>query len=178
MSAAEKDTGIYTVEHMKKEIKKRLEKPESWKQERPSWCPHQDCIFLRQTQGLLCGGELPKPEPHDEGENTHRLCIKAGEVFDLQVNKTDCDGIRFILDALDGKKTSWRSKGDKIMGKDYKLMVRVNDDGEIVETSTKEPNRFYPFEALDEIATMSKDRVTVLKLVNALRAYITGIEKS
>lgn len=80
-----------------------------WKQERPEWCPHQDCVFLRQSQGLLCGGHLPKPEPHDGDENTHRLCIKAAGVFDLQINRTDCDSIRFILDALDEKKTSWRS---------------------------------------------------------------------
>jgi len=92
-----------------REIRKRLT-PEAWKQERPGWCPHQDCIFSRRSQDALCGGRLPKPEPHDGDENTHRLCIKTGEVFDLQVNKTDCDGIRFILDALDGKKTSWRSK--------------------------------------------------------------------
>ena len=81
-----------------------------WKQERPMWCPHQDCVFCRRSQDALCGGRLPKPEPHEGDENTHRFCIKTREVFDIQVNKTDCDGIRFILDALDGKKTSWRSK--------------------------------------------------------------------
>ena len=82
-----------------------------WKQKRPMWCPYQDCIFLRQTQGLICGGKLPKPELHDGCENTHRLCISPGEASgDLQLNNNDCDGFRFILDALDGKKTSWRSK--------------------------------------------------------------------
>ncbi len=106
---ADEDTGIYIVDHMQREIRKRL-KPEVWKQERPSWCPHQDCVFCRRSQDALCGGRLPKPEPHEGDENTHRLCIKAGEVFDLQVNNTDCDGIRFILDALNGKKTSWRSR--------------------------------------------------------------------
>ncbi len=103
--------GEYTVEHMRQEIQKRLNAPpQGWKQERPTWCPHQDCVFSRRSQDALCGGRLPKPEPHDGDENTHRLCIKAGEVFDLQVNKTDLGYFRWIFDALDGKKTSWLSR--------------------------------------------------------------------
>ena len=103
--------GEYTVEHMRQEIQKRLNAPpRGWKQERPTWCPHQDCVFSRRSQDALCGGRLPKPEPHDGDENTHRLCIKAGEVFDLQVNKTDLGYFRWIFDALDGKKTSWLSR--------------------------------------------------------------------
>ncbi len=81
-----------------------------WGQQRPTWCPHQDCIFCRRSQDALCGGRLPKPVPHDGDENTHRLCIRAGEVFDLQVNATDLGYFRWILDALDGKKTSWLSR--------------------------------------------------------------------
>ena len=81
-----------------------------WHQERPAWCPHQDCVFSRRSQDALCGGRLPKPEPHEGDENTHRLCIKTGEVFDLQVNKADLGYFRWILDALDGKKTSWLSR--------------------------------------------------------------------
>jgi len=82
-----------------------------WKQERPMWCPHQDCVFCRRSQDALCGGRLPKPEPHEGDENTHRLCVNTvGEVFDLQVNKTDLGYFRWILDALDGKKTSWLSR--------------------------------------------------------------------
>ena len=107
---ADKDTGVYTVDHMQREIRERLKPPEVWKQERPAWCPHRNCVFSRRSQDALCGGSLPKPAPHDGDENTHRLCIKAGEVFDLQVNKTDLGYFRWILDALDGKKTSWLSK--------------------------------------------------------------------
>ncbi|KKL46362.1 hypothetical protein LCGC14_2346290, partial [marine sediment metagenome] len=65
----------------------------------------------RRSQDALCGGRLPKPEPHEGDENTHRLCVNTvGEVFDLQVNKTDLGYFRWILDALDGKKTSWLSR--------------------------------------------------------------------
>ena len=82
-----------------------------WKQERPSWCPHTDCIFLRRAMDHLCGGQLPKPEPHDGDVNTQRICINAGlPVFDLQVNHSDLDWLRWIFDALDGKATSSLSK--------------------------------------------------------------------
>jgi hypothetical protein len=42
--------------------------------------------------------------------NTHRICIVAGEVIDLQVNGTDLEWFRWIFDALDGKATSWLSR--------------------------------------------------------------------
>ena len=82
---------------------------ESWKQERPSWCPHADCQFRRRAMDSICGGELAEPEPHDGDMNTHRLCLVADSVIDLQVNASDCDWLRWILDALDGKATSWLS---------------------------------------------------------------------
>lgn len=83
----------------------------TWKQERPSWCPHTECLFRRRVQDALCGGELPAPEPHDEDHNTHRICINAGEpVFDLQVNASDLERFRWVFDALDGKSTSWLSR--------------------------------------------------------------------
>lgn len=77
-----------------------------WRQERPSWCPHETCVFRRRVMDDACGGELPQPEPHDGAMNTHRFCMNGvlhdGEVFDLQVNAND-------LDWLDGRKTSWWS---------------------------------------------------------------------
>ena len=85
----------------------------TWKQERPAWCPHPGCGFLRRVQDALCGGKLSVPEPHDGDHNTHRLCQRDGDcsrVYDWQVNATDLDGFRWIFDALDGKVTSWRSK--------------------------------------------------------------------
>lgn len=61
----------------------------------------------------ICGGELPKPEPHDGDFNTHRVCTVFNDepktVLDLQVNKTDLDWFRWVYDALDGEKTSWLS---------------------------------------------------------------------
>jgi hypothetical protein len=84
-----------------------------WKQERPEWCGHADCIFRRRAMDSFCGGELPAPEPHNGDMNTHRLCIRFeddGSTVDMQVNATDLGWMRWILDALDGKKTSWLSE--------------------------------------------------------------------
>lgn len=76
-----------------------------WKQEKPSWCPHSDCVFLRRAQDALCAGKLPTPEPHDGDLNTHRICISCpdSDVFDLQVNTTDTYHFRRILDSIDGR---------------------------------------------------------------------------
>ena len=89
-----------------------------WKQERPKWCPHRGCIFKRRSQDSLCGGDLPQPINHNGDKNNHRLCLKfepkdgevEGEVIDIQLNDSDLGYIRWIFDALDGKKTSWLSK--------------------------------------------------------------------
>ncbi len=84
---------------------------QEWKQERPAWCPHDECIFKRRAMDSLCGGELPTPEPHDGDMNTHRFCMNLdGVVDDYQVNKTDLDWFRWIFDALDGKQSSWLSR--------------------------------------------------------------------
>ena len=102
----------------KKEVHERATaKANTFKQERPPWCTHKDCQFLITTQGLMCGGKLPKPLPHDPGGpavNTHRFCLYGtlpnDEIFDLCVNDGDLQGFRYIFDALDGKKTSWLTK--------------------------------------------------------------------
>lgn len=88
---------------------------DEWKQERPTWCPHQDCIFKRRVMDSICGGHLPKPEPHGADSNDKRFCLNfdddpSTEVFDLQVNDTDLDWFRWVFDAMDGKRTSWLSK--------------------------------------------------------------------
>jgi len=87
---------------------------EIWKQERPPWCPHEDCVFRRRVMDKICGGELPTPEPHDGDLNTHRWCLNGaadnGGVFDLRVNATDLEWFRWTFDALDGKATSWLSR--------------------------------------------------------------------
>lgn len=87
-----------------------------WKQERPEWCKHWDCLFLRRAMDSTCGGKLPVPEKHDMGYNTHRLCMRFednGQVIDTQVNDTDLEWLRWIFDALDGKSTSWLSNSAK-----------------------------------------------------------------
>lgn len=87
---------------------------ETWTQERPTWCPHTDCLFRRRAMDSICGGELPTPTEHDGGLNTHRVCLNGaaddGRVFDLQVNASDLGWLRWIFDALDGLKTSWLSR--------------------------------------------------------------------
>ena len=81
-----------------------------WKQERPSWCTHGDCVFLRRAMDSMCGGELSIPQEHNGGLNTHRFCINAEPLFDLMVNENDIDWLRWIFDALDGKQSSWLSR--------------------------------------------------------------------
>lgn len=93
-----------------------------WKQERPEWCPHKDCQFLRQSQGNMCGGKLLLPQTHPPITNvpcnTNRFCMNAdGDVIDFQVHHEDLEGLRWIFDAIDGKKTSWRSKREGSMAK-------------------------------------------------------------
>lgn len=89
---------------------------EVWKQERPSWCPHTDCLFKRRVMDGMCCGDLPEPAPHDGDFNNYRFCLNGaadnGGVFDLQVNDTDLGWFRWIFDALDGLKTSWLSRAD------------------------------------------------------------------
>ena len=79
----------------------------TWKQERPAWCPHPDCLFVRRAMDAICVGHLPKPEPHDGDENIHRWCLNGaadnGGVFDLQINNTDLWWFRQMFSALDGK---------------------------------------------------------------------------
>jgi len=72
----------------------------TWRQERPSWCPHKDCLFKRRAVDSLCGGGLPEPAPHDGDENTHRLCINADPIFDLQVNRADIGWFKWIFEAM------------------------------------------------------------------------------
>ena len=93
-----------------------MSEPGTWRPEHPSWCPHADCVFRRRVMDDLCGGQLPKPEPHDEDMNTHRVCFNGlaenGGVLDLQVNGSDLEWMRWVLDALDGRTTSWLSRRD------------------------------------------------------------------
>ena len=86
---------------------------QEWKQERPNWCPHNDCLFKRRCQDAFCCGELPIPEPHQDDFNYYRICVSGfgdGIGQDYLVNNTDINYLRWILDALDGQKTSWISR--------------------------------------------------------------------
>jgi len=90
----------------------------TYKQERPNWCPHKDCIFKRRAIDDICGGDLPKEQcgiTSDGHQNNHRFCLNhvlpKNEIFDLQVNDNDLQWFRWIFDSLDGKETSWLSKG-------------------------------------------------------------------
>ena len=73
---------------------------------KPDWCPHEDCKFKVQSQSMMCVGELPSPEPHDNDFNTHRLCLDTREtghgIFDLQLNRGDaCNLIRLLKTITD-----------------------------------------------------------------------------
>jgi hypothetical protein len=75
---------------------------------RPDWCINSDCLFDIQSQDKMCIGKLPKPEPHDNDFNTHRLCIDTREtghgIFDLQINWTDCWGLIRLLNRVKDNK--------------------------------------------------------------------------
>jgi hypothetical protein len=81
-----------------------------WKQQRPDWCPHQDCAYRASSQGCICIGELPEPTPHLNSFNTHRLCIAQscpGDdewLFKLEINSGDANGIARVLGRVFGFK--------------------------------------------------------------------------
>jgi len=79
------------------------------KQERPDWCHHGECIFKRSSEGLMCGGQLPKPTEHNGGINTYHFCLNSEYDSCYEVNDTDLERFRWIFDSLDGKRTSWLS---------------------------------------------------------------------
>lgn len=85
-----------------------------YKEERPDWCPHKECIFIRSSQGNVCGGRLPEPTEHTDngftGINTHQFCLREGHNSCFEVNGNDLDWFRWIFDGLDGKITSWISE--------------------------------------------------------------------
>lgn len=73
-----------------------------WCQERPPWCPFQSCRYLASSQAAACLGALPAPEPHGDGENTHRLCLHGADddgawTFKLQINRSDAWAISRLL---------------------------------------------------------------------------------
>lgn len=77
---------------------------ETWTQERPPWCPHKDCAYLRSSQAAVCIGALPAPESHDGTDNTHRFCIRGAPddgdwTFSLKINRGDSWAMRRILAA-------------------------------------------------------------------------------
>lgn len=81
-----------------------------WKQQRPEWCPHQDCAYQASSQGALCIGELPAPLPHEDDHNTHRLCMTHSCEGDdpwlvkLEINRSDAWGISRVLGRVFGFK--------------------------------------------------------------------------
>ncbi len=80
------------------------------------------------------------------------------------------------------------------MGKNYKLVVGISEDGEIIETFGEEPERFNAFRSLSTIeehlkmlTTLDKEILIddfthsincIYEEVYTLRAYITGMEES
>lgn len=72
--------------------------------DKPFWCAHIDCNFIKNTQDKLCCGRLSTPEQHDTDYNTHRLCLDIGElehvIVDLAVNNTDVYWLMTTLQAI------------------------------------------------------------------------------
>lgn len=86
----------------------------TYRNERPSWCPHVDCAYLQRAMDALCCGRLAKPEPHDGAMNTHRVCFNGvaenGGPLDLQVYDGDLFWLRRGLDAIESDMKSWNGK--------------------------------------------------------------------
>ena len=87
---------------------------------RPDWCPHHTCRNLRCIQDQMCVGRLPKREPHGDGVNTHRLCLRgagyAGTVFDLQVHTGDLYCLGLLFDAVrDDQKQSAPAEAEPVV---------------------------------------------------------------
>ncbi len=75
-----------------------------WKQERPMWCPHTECVFGIRSQDSLCVGRLPIPADHDGVENTHRFCQRGAPddgawLHSLEFNRGDAWNIIRVLRA-------------------------------------------------------------------------------
>lgn len=90
-----------------------MSEQEVWRQERPTWCPHISCWFRRRVQDAFCCGKLYEPVAHGADSNDYRICFNCmddGSLQDYMVNNSDLDYLRWILDALDGKSTSWLSR--------------------------------------------------------------------
>jgi len=115
-----------------------------------------------------------------------------GPIF-ISIEKQYCRRIISLL----------RLRRGEIMGKNYKLVVGISEDGEIVEaedglkfsaSEILEPERFSAFRSLDTIekhlkmlTALDKEMLIddfthsincIYEEVYALRAYITGTEKS
>ena len=79
----------------------------TWLQERPSWCPHPDCIFRARSQDAICIGALPAPSDHAGTANTHRLCQRGDPddgawLHTVEWNKGDAWNLRRVIDAAFG----------------------------------------------------------------------------
>ena len=74
----------------------------TWKQERPTWCPEQECIFKRRAMDSICGGHLPAARPHNGDANTFNLCLRVdGRTDRYEMNKTDFWWLRYIMDGVE-----------------------------------------------------------------------------
>jgi hypothetical protein len=76
--------------------------------QRPEWCPHQNCQYRLQTQDAACVGELPVPDPHGPDFNTHRLCLRGAEddgqwAFSMTINGSDAWNLGRLLQVVRGK---------------------------------------------------------------------------
>ena len=74
-----------------------------WPQERPVWCPYQDCQFCIRSMDSMCIGELPEPQDHGGALNTHRICFRGAEddgewLHPMQINGSDVWHMRRLLD--------------------------------------------------------------------------------
>jgi len=104
-----------------------------WPQERPKWCPHPTCQYQVSSQAVLCFGKLPEPEAHQDGMNTHRMCLHGAKddgewTFDLQINQGDGYAMWRLLKNLFGFAAApeMAAERDRLLVKNEKLIKALD----------------------------------------------------
>ncbi len=145
---------------MKYGSKDEMEKTEMGKiNERPSWCPHENCLIFRCFQDTMCSGRLPEPVPHGTDFNDSRICLRHAlpndEIFDLQINKSDTYWFKLLFEVTGDKLKKTYSRETVRWAMDWafeegihegKLREEYQDEASTMcrRMSGLEPNKFIP----------------------------------
>jgi len=95
------------VPDLQNDVVNKLKSELSILKDKPSWCPHSNCLYELQSQDKMCIGKLSELKQHGNDFNTHRLCIDTREtghgIFDLQINWSDAYNLMRLLKTIKDK---------------------------------------------------------------------------